>query len=359
MKTCQNCIVPDNYPQASFKDGICAFCRAENLRAGLGENVLGSEALLRLLTSVRNEGYDCLVPISGGKDSSYALFHIAKVLKLRPLAVMFDSGFMSKIARENVVNLCRHLSVELVTLTASPFYRNFIREVLSVAKFTGRFNMVCLGCEKNLRTFMLNEARKRKIPFIIWGSSDLEDSAKTRLKGDSFREEYGKLKGMLKLYAVLILSLLDLSLKDMFKASIHLLRASYFSVRDSLAIEAPSPWKKFLPFAQVMFKSKNTKVVYFFDYLKYEPFKYIDTLVREAGYRVYSGREVRMDCRLHSFVNWQQLKSTGLTADGFSFSVLVRHKLLSREEAARREEVVKNNLSNECYDLCRELGITL
>ena len=64
-----------------------------------------------------------------------------------------------------------------------------------------------------------------------------------------------------------------------------------------------------------------------------------------------------MDCKLHSLVNYQHLKDKGITADGFTLSVVVRNGMLNREEAIAKEELLKDDLENECREVCDELGV--
>jgi tRNA(Ile)-lysidine synthase TilS/MesJ len=70
-----------------------------------GHDFAASEAELRQIlaaASGRKGGqYDCLVPLSGGKDSTYVLYLCARVYGLKVLAMNFDNGFQSPLAREN------------------------------------------------------------------------------------------------------------------------------------------------------------------------------------------------------------------------------------------------------------------
>jgi len=69
---CKKCILPDTYPNVSFNaDGVCNYC--EEYRPV--PDVLGKEALITILRSKgKAEQYDCVVPLSGGKDSTFILY---------------------------------------------------------------------------------------------------------------------------------------------------------------------------------------------------------------------------------------------------------------------------------------------
>jgi tRNA(Ile)-lysidine synthase TilS/MesJ len=92
---------------------------------------VGEDALLRTLTSRRSGEYDCVVPLSGGKDSSYALFFVARDLGLKPLAVFADSGLAVDAAKKNIERICGQLSVDLVVHQAR-FRRRLAREALYI-----------------------------------------------------------------------------------------------------------------------------------------------------------------------------------------------------------------------------------
>jgi N-acetyl sugar amidotransferase len=62
----------------------------------------------------RHKRYDCIVGVSGGADSSYALY-LARQHGLRPLAVHMDNGWNSELAVNNIENLVRKLGVDLYT----------------------------------------------------------------------------------------------------------------------------------------------------------------------------------------------------------------------------------------------------
>ena len=71
----------------------------------------------------RNKKYDCVVGVSGGKDSSYLLYIVKKKLNLRPLAVHYDNGFDSETSVSNILNICEKLNVDLETKVAD--WENF------------------------------------------------------------------------------------------------------------------------------------------------------------------------------------------------------------------------------------------
>ena len=74
--------------------------------------------LKRLKKKGSNSKYDCVVGVSGGRDSTFLLYYIKKILKLRPLAVHYDNGFDSDTSVSNILNICQILNVDLETNVA-------------------------------------------------------------------------------------------------------------------------------------------------------------------------------------------------------------------------------------------------
>ena len=78
--------------------------------------------LLKISDRIKEEGkgkkFDCVVGVSGGKDSSYLLYLVKEKLKLRPLAVHYDNGFDSDTSVSNILRVCEKLDVELETKVA-------------------------------------------------------------------------------------------------------------------------------------------------------------------------------------------------------------------------------------------------
>ena len=359
MKICEKCIIPETFPGADFQDGVCSFCRAQAGQPLINDKVLGEDKLKEKLDGFKGQGkYDCSVPISGGKDSSYVLYYLVKRLKLKPLALYFDNGFIAKAAKENVKKICDQLGVNLVIGQATKYRRRQAEEALQMARYLGRLVKVCGNCENNLRSFVINESVKRGIPAMVWGSTRFEDKAENFFKpeNEGLSKSYGSLGSVLSKIKAAFNLLGKGKIINKPKVLRHGVKFMYYLVRDNIASKTPVGLKKFNPFLEVSFTNKGAEAVAFFDYIKYEPYEHIATLEREIGWQAPTGKEARMDCKLHALVNEQHLKDTGITGDGFTLSVLVRNGLISREEALVKEEAVRKDLEAECEEVKKELG---
>ena len=112
MKRCNKCILPENYPGITFNaEGVCNYCRDYKKR-----DLYGEDELKRILEYYRdkNKNYDCIVGISGGRDSAYALYYLVKKCDLRVLGYTADNGFIPEAAKLNIKNMTDILGIDLV-----------------------------------------------------------------------------------------------------------------------------------------------------------------------------------------------------------------------------------------------------
>lgn len=122
VRTCARCIMDETAKDISFdEEGICNYCsgflekKAKHIAWDEAERKRRLSGLLDMVkASARGKRYDCIVGLSGGVDSSWALVKSIE-LGLRPLAVHMDSGWNSELAQNNIANLVRTLGVDLYT----------------------------------------------------------------------------------------------------------------------------------------------------------------------------------------------------------------------------------------------------
>jgi N-acetyl sugar amidotransferase len=121
---CVRCLMDETVPGVQFdRNGICNHCHIHDKLEEvypLGEE--GKRRIHRIADQIRKDGkgnkYDCVVGVSGGRDTSYCLYVAVRELGLRPLAAHFDNGWDSDIAKSNLRKLCNSLDVDLHTTIA-------------------------------------------------------------------------------------------------------------------------------------------------------------------------------------------------------------------------------------------------
>ncbi|MFC1584834.1 N-acetyl sugar amidotransferase [Fibrobacterota bacterium] len=123
LRICSRCICDTTIPEIRFDEkGRCQYCLMhERMDEKYPLNDEGKTRLHQLVQKMKTDGgtnqYDCVVGVSGGRDSTYLLY-LAVKLGLRPLAVHFDNGWNSEIAVRNIKNATDKLNVDLYTHVA-------------------------------------------------------------------------------------------------------------------------------------------------------------------------------------------------------------------------------------------------
>jgi uncharacterized protein (TIRG00374 family) len=116
LRRCTKCILPETMPFITFDaDGVCSYCRHHRPLEYKGVDALRAEA-----DRVRRSGNapECVVGVSGGRDSLYALHYVKKVLGLNAVAYTYDWGMVTDLARRNISRICSRLGVEHILVSA-------------------------------------------------------------------------------------------------------------------------------------------------------------------------------------------------------------------------------------------------
>ena len=173
MKRCTKCILPDSYPNITFdENGVCNVCHAFEKRWVNYDWDRKQKELDTIINKVKSKGrrYDCMVPVSGGKDSSYTLYICTQKYKLKVLAVNFNNGFTSPVASQNLGKIARQFDADYISWapkwsTLKLAYKTFFLK-------TGDF---CPPCSRAITAFTYRLAKNEKIPLIILGFNPKTD----------------------------------------------------------------------------------------------------------------------------------------------------------------------------------------
>ena len=170
MRYCARCLYPENAkPTIIFDEqGICSGCRHHEARHRI--DWAAREAKLRpLLIEYRDrsraEGnvYDCIVPVSGGKDSHFQVHLIKNVYGLNPLCVTFNHCFNTALGIQNLNNLVVKFGVDLIRFTASP------ESVRKIAQYMiKRVGDLTWHYHAGIMTVPFQVSVRYRVPLIIW-----------------------------------------------------------------------------------------------------------------------------------------------------------------------------------------------
>lgn len=172
---CTRCCMPETTEGIIFDEmGICQACQSAEQKMHI-DWIAREQELRKTLDYYKSLGnnYDCIVPISGGKDSSYQLYVITQVYGMKPLAVTFSHNWYSETGKYNLWNALEQFNVDHIMYTPNRRLVNALaRESLQ------KIGDSCWHCHAGVGSFPLHIAVKFRIPLLIWGESVAESSGR-------------------------------------------------------------------------------------------------------------------------------------------------------------------------------------
>ncbi|NSL53758.1 hypothetical protein [Uliginosibacterium aquaticum] len=173
---CTRCILPHSFPFISFdKDGVCNFCREgapirRDDRQTLEARISGFRS--------KDGSPDCIVALSGGRDSCYGLHVIKKELGLNPIAYTYDWAMVTDEARRNSARMCGELGVEHIIRSADIISkRKNIRINIEAWLRRPELGMIPLfmAGDKQFFHYASQVSRQTSVPLVIFcGGNNLE-----------------------------------------------------------------------------------------------------------------------------------------------------------------------------------------
>ena len=175
MKSCKNCLLPDKVPDADLDaDGYCRLCREYSDGQVLdeeSERKKREEDLEDALSSGNQGEYDCLVPLSGGKDSIYLLYKLKKEYGLNILAFTADVNIPA-LAWKNIKRTLQILDIDHFSYTPSPaFYQKLFNYLLQNQEERGAVYTVSYVYAPLFEGDAIKVAMEKSIPLILAGYS--------------------------------------------------------------------------------------------------------------------------------------------------------------------------------------------
>ncbi len=177
MEYCKRCVYPANTkPYIIFDEqGVCSGCRVHESRPKINwderEKML-RELLTEYKTKARekNQPYDCIIPVSGGKDSHYQTYLMKIIYGMNPLLVCYNHCYNTQRGIRNLRNLVKQFNVDLVRFTTSPFTAKILSKYM-----LKRCGDITWHYHCGIMTFPIQAAVMYKIPLIIWGEHGFAD----------------------------------------------------------------------------------------------------------------------------------------------------------------------------------------
>jgi N-acetyl sugar amidotransferase len=171
LKRCSRCITPETHETIIFdKNGVCNICLQQDFKQEVIDWGTKKEELDKLIEKYRGKyDYDCIIPFSGGKDSTWTLYYLVKEYGIKPLVVRFDHGFLRPNLMENTLHTIRKLGVDFHQFT--PDWKVVQRCMLQSFLEKGDF---CWHCHTGIFAYPMQVAINYNIPLIFWGEPSAE-----------------------------------------------------------------------------------------------------------------------------------------------------------------------------------------
>lgn len=174
LKRCMRCTLPETHETITFdQKGVCNICRQQEYKQEVIDWDARKKQLDELVETYRGKyDYDCIVPFSGGKDSTWTLYYLVKEYGLKPLVVRFDHGFLRPRVQDNTKRVLRKLGVDFHHFT--PNWKVVRKLMLQTFLEKGDF---CWHCHTGIYAYPMWVALRYKVPLVFWGEPAAEYTA--------------------------------------------------------------------------------------------------------------------------------------------------------------------------------------
>jgi len=330
MIRCTKCILPETFPGIKFdENGVCNHCLDYE-----PVKVYGEEEFENVLNKYRNKGreYDCLVPISGGRDSSFVLHQMVKKYKMRVLALTVDSGAIMPEGYRNIETITNVLNVDHVWIrdqnhirTAQENTRIKFHAWLKKPSIHTIVPVLNAG-DKTMNLKIFKYAQENGIQLVLGGnnvgnSSFEQEHFKTGFLG-VFPDERGRYStyGKIKLSFLLGLEFLK----------------NYHNFHWSVLKEYTEG--AFVYLFESLTKPEEVVPLGFYDYIYWNEKEVVSTIRAELDWKGASDTTAtwRIDDAAYPLIDYLYLRLVGFNEFDEHFSKLVREGQLSRDEALER-----------------------
>lgn len=320
---CTRCVLPDTTPNITFNDrGICNYCETYTRFEFAGE-----QTLKRRLNAHRSKAkrFECIVNISGGRDSSYALLKVVKDYGMKTLAANYENPFTDKQAQSNIKNMTEALNVPLYTFRhKSNIHESILKNNIKTwfqKPSPAMVPMICIGC-KIIWKHILQVARKHDISLIVCGGNPFEYT--------SYKKESLNVSR-------------DVSLSTYYMKYLRgLVKESLRNIAYLKPQHIPTLLKGYIFAHQYALGPRrlaaNIEVLDLFHFIRWNEKEVVSRITKELNWDY--PRELRstwrFDCRIAHLKDYMYMKTIGMTEKDDFYAKMVREGMISRTEALKR-----------------------
>jgi tRNA(Ile)-lysidine synthase TilS/MesJ len=310
------CILPESYPGITFnKQGLCNYCLTHKRTKSRGR-----AALLNLVASYRNADngkYDCIVAVSGGRDSAFAAHYAVRVLNLKALAYTYDNGFMPEQTKKNVKSMVDILGVDHA-VEKDEYMKKNVSLILSswIRKPSpAMIAFLCTGCQTGYKRGLVKTAQSNKIPLVITGGGEPQRSFARDLLG---------IAGQRKKRLSLILGFP----REIVNNPYYILIPNFLTAFT----------REF--FYRYSYRFEDFKIIRIFKYVEWDEGMMHSVIEKELSWKKPADSKAswRSDCKIHLLRQYLYREMLGFTKNDELISNMLRENMITREEALKRLE---------------------
>ncbi len=352
-KRCSKCVIPRSAHGIEFDEkGCCELCN--NISKKSTENRV--ENLKLRIDEIKKIGmgrpYDCLVGLSGGRDSSYLLYLLVKKHNLRCMAAYHRTPFTPDIIDANVRKLTKKLNVPLIEMDISKEkHKTFAKKMMLYwIKEPDNIiaNLACAPCKQhNHEVYKI--AKKNNIKYIIFGGNKLENfqlgAAQTK---DNKVQEIKEVNTWQKLKQILLVT--RRGIKILLKRPVLILDFSLLFKASILYLNNRTLYLRLL-----YLNIKMLDYYYIAGYDEKEVIKFLSDIGWEMPNNCNS--TWRADCAFNELKNYMFMKKAGMTYIDAYLSNMIRAGILTREEALKRVKIEGKISKERIKEVCDILKI--
>jgi N-acetyl sugar amidotransferase len=333
LNYCKRCCLPETVEGIKFDEmGICQACQSSEHKMHINwkEKQEALKAILERHKHKSGDNYDCIVPISGGKDSTFQLHVIVNVYGMKPLAVTHSHGWYSETGRANLENALKRFNVDHVMFTPNPdLVRRLSRRSLEM------IGDACWHCHAGVGAFPLHIAVKYNIPLIIWGESVSETSGRaTHLEPVKFDREY--------------------FMRQSVKVGADKMACDYISRRELVFYEPPP--------AQDLERA-GVEGIFLGNYMFWDEERQVEFVVSEYGWKEHYvecayKHYKSVECRMAGIHDYTKFLKRGFGRGTDQASLDVRAGLLTREEGFELAKATDTRKPESLQEYLGLVGLT-
>lgn len=319
LKRCTACLLPETFPFIHFdRMGVCNYC-TNYVKKNRADDLAALEKLISPYLK-KNSEHDCIIPFSGGRDSTFSLHILKRELKINPITYTYDWGMVTDLARRNIARVCGKLGVENIIVSANlNKKRRNIRLNVSAWLKKPELSMVPLfmAGDKSFHHYLLKLKKQTGLNLNIWGTNYLENTD-FKVGFNGVFPEFEKknlyslsLFNQLRLYKSLALN----CIKNPFYINISL-------------------FDNFKSFISRQY-AKKEDYYNFYDFMKWDEDKVVNTIRNEYDWEIATDTKAtwRIGDGTAPFYNYIYYTVSGFTENDTFRSNQIREGMISREKA--------------------------